>query len=135
MLLALAGAWIILGDNLGYAAWNGVNFVMTLYLVFSFAGFAGLIVALIKWSSTRLRFAWIAGLSAFAIVCEALIFVAGFVYGRDASLPINSPVEMFGIRCPLLALYGFSIFSCSVQMALSIFRYRQLKNPEIAQCP
>jgi hypothetical protein len=127
MGLALAAAFYVLADNLSYAAWNGVNLVMSLYLSFSFVGFVGLTLALIKWSSEKPLFAWIAGLSAFAIACEALIFAAGFIYGRNPSIPLGESGGAFGIHAPLLAFYGFCVVSCSIQVLLSFLKYRQLK--------
>jgi len=127
ILLALAGALIIMAVVLGDAAWNGVNFVMALYLLFSLGGFLGLVVALITSSSKRPLFVWMAGLSSLAITCEALSFALGFIYGRNPRVLLNEKVGMFGIRGPLLAFYGFSIVSCSVQVLRSIFKYRQLR--------
>jgi hypothetical protein len=127
MLLALAGGLIILGDSLGYAAWNGVNFVMVIYLVLALAGSMGLVAALTRSTSRKPLFTWIGGLSAFAIACVALVFLLGFLFRRDSSLPLNEEAAMFGIHAPLVAFYGFSICSCSIQTLLSIFKYRQLK--------
>ncbi len=126
-LLALAGGLIILFFSLASAAWNGVNFVMAIYLILPFAGSLGLFTVLIMSTSKKLSIVWIAGLSALAITCVALIFLLGFVFGRDRSLPLNNSVEMFGIHAPLLVFYGFSMFSCSIQFLLSLFKHRQLK--------
>ncbi len=127
MLFPLAGGLIILADALGDAAWNGVNFVMFLYLLLPLVGSVGLIAALAGAISKRPVFAWIGGLSAFAIACVALVFLLGFLFRRDPNLPINESVEMFGIHAPLLLLYGLPIAVCSMQVLLSILKYRQLK--------
>lgn len=127
MLLALAGGLIILGDVLSYEAWNGVNFVMVIYLILPLVACAGLAAALTRPASRRPLFTGIAGLSAFAITCVALIFLLGFIFGRDRNIPLNERVEMFGMSAPLLAFYGFSICSGSFLTLLAIFKYRQLK--------
>src|SRR6202022_1297997 len=127
MVLALMGGLFILGDSLGYAAWNGVNFVMILYLILSLAGSLGLVAALTKSTSKRPLSAWIGGLSALVIAGVALVFLWGFLFGRNSSVPLNESVEMFGIHGPLLAFYTFTICSSSIQILLSIFKYRQLK--------
>jgi hypothetical protein len=118
---------MILGWTLGSAAWNGVNLAVAVYLVCSFVGSVGLLVALIASASRRRLFVWMSGTSAFAIACVALVFILGFLFRRDSGVPINEPVGMFGVHGPLLAFYGFSLVSCFVEVLLSIFRYRQLK--------
>lgn len=123
MLLALAGGILILGDSLGYAAWNGVNFVMVIYLIVALIGCVGLIVAIIKSTSRRSSFAWIGALSSFAIASVALIFLWDFVFRRDSSLPINESVKKFGIHAPLLAFYSFSICACTIQFVLSLSNF------------
>src|ERR1700733_6849262 len=101
-VLTLVAASIILGLTLGSAAWNGVNFVMAMYLLFSLSAFVGLVVALIMWSSNKPLFVWISGLSALVVALGASIFSLGFLHGRDTSVPLNDPIEIFGINGPLL---------------------------------
>ena len=58
-LFSLASAFFILVDNLSYAGWNGVNFVLGLYLVLSLGGFLGMFAGFVSAFSRKTVFAWI----------------------------------------------------------------------------
>ena len=117
-IVAIVSAVPILGDVLGTAAWNGVNFVMAAYLFVSSAGLLALIASLYSpWSHSAV-FRWITWSGAVGIACLGLVFSAGFAFGRDPEVPWNSSMGIGPVEIPLLALYGFAVASCGIQAVL-----------------
>jgi cytochrome c biogenesis protein CcdA len=128
-LLAAISALGVLLDNLGYAAWNGINFVMGLYIGFSVVGFIGLIIGIFMASSQRAIFVWIIGLSAGVIGCLALMDLYGFVFHRAPELPLTQNMWLAGIPIPIIASDAFPVIACSMQILICIRRMKLLKTP------
>jgi hypothetical protein len=125
-LLALVGGLIVLAITTGTAAWNGVNLAVALYLFLSFAGSIGLLVGTLTAFSKKAIFAWMTGLSAFAITCLTFVFLFGFLFGRLPEVPLGEKIEILGLHAPLLVFYCFSLVTCSIALLLSSLKLRQL---------
>lgn len=130
-LVAIVSAIAVLLDVLGTAAWNGVNFAIVVYLFVSSAGVLALVASLCPPCLRKAVFRWIIWSGAVGIACMGLVFIAGFVFGRDPSVPWNSALKIGAIKIPYLAFYGFVIVSCLIQAVVQ-FPNRQLKGAEDA---
>jgi hypothetical protein len=98
----------------GTAAWNGFNLAVALYIFFGCAGALGLLIGAIGIFSERIVFAWIADTGAVLIACIGLLFLGGFLFGRDKSVPLDSPIYFGGIRAPIVALYCSAVLICGI---------------------
>ena len=127
-LLAVGSSVLILFDTLGYAAWNGVNFVMCLYLVASAAGTIGLLAGFCSAFSQRRFLKWVTCVSALAIVALSAIYAAGFIFGRTPGVPLSDQIYLFGrFRTPILLLYGVAFLCCLTEALLYFPRDRKLQ--------
>jgi hypothetical protein len=117
-LFSLVSAFFVLGFVLGDAAWNGVNFVLGLYLVLSVGGFLGLFAGFCSAFSRKRVFAWIACVSSLTIACLSAILALGFIFGRTPGVPLSNPISYGPVQVPLLLLYGVALVCCSIEAAL-----------------
>jgi hypothetical protein len=118
-LFALASSYPVLAAVFGVAVWGGVNFFVGLYLFISIAGVIGLLAGLYAAFSPRSFFAWAACAGALSFVVLSAILAAGFIFGRDPSLPLDSGATYFGrFHAPDLVLYAIAIVFCGVEFLL-----------------
>jgi hypothetical protein len=110
--LAFISSLPVLGDVLGGAAWGGFNLVVCLYLFFSIVGSFGLFFGTFTTFARKPVYRWITGFSALFIGLLSVIFLCGFLFGRDKSLPLNDPLFIGGLQIPIIGLYGFAIVLC-----------------------
>jgi ABC-type branched-subunit amino acid transport system permease subunit len=116
--LALASSLPVLADTLGSAAWNGVNFVVCLYLIASAGGSIGLLAGFYSAFSHGRVLKWITCVAALAVVSVSAIYAAGFVFGRTAGVPLSDPMYFGSFHAPTLLLYAIAIFCCLVEALL-----------------
>ncbi len=117
-LVAIVSAIPILLYVLSYAAWNGVNFAMAVYLFVSSAGLLALAASFCSPCLQKTVFRWISWSGAVGIACLGLVFGAGFVFGRNPEVPWNSGPTIGPIEVPFLAVYGFAVVACAIQAVL-----------------
>lgn len=125
-LLSLASAYFILGDVLGGAAWNGVNFVVGVYILFSVGGFLGLLAGFGAAFSEKRLFAWVTCLSAAAVAVLSAIFAYGFLFHRTQGVPLNSPLIVGRFHVPIILLYSISLVCCSIEALLYFPKAKKL---------
>ena len=121
---ALVGALWTLADIAGNAAWNGVNFAVGTYLFFGALSVLGLLVALFASWSDHLVFTWIGGLSAATVACLDTLFICGFLFRRDASVPLSDPEEFARIWAPYLLWAGCALVFSLAILPVSLGRIR-----------
>lgn len=114
-LLAVMSSLPVLADTVGSAAWNGVNFVVCLYLIASIAGTIGLMAGFWSAFSQRRFLEWITCISAFAIVALSAIYAAGFIFGRTPGVPLSDPIYFGRYHAPILMFYGAAFFFCVIE--------------------
>ncbi len=117
-LLSFASSLHILADVLGDAAWNGLNFALSMYLFLSAAGTLGLLLGVFTVFSRKTIFAWITCISAATVAGLSILFGLSFIFGRDTEVPLNSPVYYGHLVIPILALYGIVAVCCSAEAIL-----------------
>jgi hypothetical protein len=131
-LLAATSSLLIFADTLGDAAWNGLNFVMCLYLAASVAGSIGIVVGFCSAFSQRRSLEWITCVSALVVAGLIAIYAAGFIFGRTSGVPLNDPIY-FGhsghFHAPILLLYAAAFLCCLVEARLYFPRPRKLEIP------
>jgi len=125
-LLSIASSLLILGDVLGDAAWNGVNFALGVYLLLSVGGALGLLAGLRAAFCPKGLFASIAFISAILIAALSLFFGLSFIISRAPGVPIGDPIYIAGFRTPVVSLYGAAFLFCSVEALLFFPRHRNL---------
>ena len=118
--ISFLSALPILAMLLGGAAWNGVNFVVILYMVLAATGSLGLLAGTVTAFSNKSVFAWITGISALATFCLSLLFLLSFLFTRDPAVPLNDPMGIGPIQLPTIALYGFALIFCSMVIFLCV---------------
>jgi len=94
----------------GTAAWGGVNLAIAIYGFFGCFGALGLLIGAIGIPSERIVFAWIADFGAVFIACIGVLFLGGFLFGRDKSVPLSDPI---------VALYCWAVLTCGIVIWLS----------------
>jgi hypothetical protein len=129
-ILTLVCSLPILGLTFGTAAWNGVNFAVSLYLVASCLGWIGLLAGTCAVFSSRRLFWWITFVGAMLIAGTGIVYAVGFLWSRDPSDPWNSPFEFATIRAPLLLFYFIAISVCSLEAWIYSPFVMQPKPPE-----
>ncbi len=117
-LLSLPSAFLVLGDVLGGAAWNGVNFVVVLYIVLSAGGFVGLILGFWAACSRTKILLWITSVSALAIAGLSALFAISFIFYRTPGIPLSHPVFIGPLHVPILLIYGAAFVFCSIEALL-----------------
>jgi hypothetical protein len=125
-LFSLLGAVLILGDTLGDAAWNGINFWMGLYLTLSGIGVLALLVGFYSAFSIRRFCSSITFCGALLPVCLSAVYAAGFLIGREAGTPLLDPLYIGGMPVPILVIYGAVFFICAVEAILYFPSFRKL---------
>jgi len=118
--ISFLSALPILAFIMGAAAWNGVNFVVILYMFLSIGGSLGLLSGTVTAFSPRPVFAWITGISALAIFSLSLLFLLSFLFTRDPAVPLNDPMGIGPFQLPTIALYGFALIFCSMVIFLCV---------------
>ena len=127
-LLALGSSFPVLGAVVGGAAWGGVNFFVGLYLFMCVAGVIGLFTGLYAAFSRKRFFAWTTCAGALSFVALSVILAAGFIFGRDPSLPLDSGATYFGrFHPPDLVLYVIAIIFSGVEVLLYFPNARKLE--------
>jgi hypothetical protein len=126
-IVSLAFAFFILTDNLGYAAWNGVNFVMCLYLLLSAAAFLGLFAGLRAAVSQRRLSAWVTCVSALVIAGLSALFACSFIFSRTPGVPLSYPIFIGSFHAPLILLYWLAFFCCVTEALLFLPKTRKRK--------
>lgn len=119
-LVSAISAIYILLDNLSYAAWNGINFVMALYLFTSVAAVIGLTAGFWSIFSCRRILARAVCVSGFAVMCLTALDICGFIFGRAPELPFSSPVYFAGFSVPVLATYVVPFVCCFIEALIFI---------------
>jgi hypothetical protein len=116
-----------LADTLGSAAWNGVNFVVCLYLVASVGGTIGLLAGFRSAFSQSKVLEWITCVSALGVTALSAIYAAGFIFSRSDGVPLNSSIYFGRFQAPILLLYGIAILCCLVETLLYFPRGKKLE--------
>ncbi|HZB88584.1 MAG TPA: hypothetical protein VE291_08015 [Terracidiphilus sp.] len=117
-LISLGSALSILLLTIGSAAWNGVNFVVGLYLLLSFTADIGLFFGFWAAYSNNPIPARVVLLSAVVIASLAAIYACGFLFGRSPGVPLNDPLYVAGLAIPVVALYAVTFLCSSVEAGL-----------------
>jgi|SRR5271165_6228404 len=117
-LLAVVSSLPVLAETAGSAAFNGVNFIVCLYLVAAAAGAIGLVAGFVSAFSQRRLLEWITCISALAIVALSAIYAAGFIFGRTAGVPLSDPMYFGRFHVPILVLYGVAFLCCLIEALL-----------------
>ena len=118
--LAVVSSFPVLAVTVGSAAWNGVNFVVCLYLIASVGGTICLLAGFCSASSQRKFLRWVTCVGALAVTTLSAIYAAGFVFGRTDGVPLNSPIYFGHFHAPILFLYAVAILCCLVEALLYI---------------
>lgn len=120
-LITFASSLLLLGLTLGDAAWNGINFVLGLYLFLNCAGSLGLIFGCFAAYSEKRALARIAFFGASVVAGLSTIFALGFIFGRTSGVPLNDPFYFFGVvKVPILGFYAF-VAACGAIEAVLYF--------------
>jgi len=125
--LAIVSSFPILANTLGSAAWNGVNFVVCLYILASVGGTVGMLAGFCSAFSQRTVLKWITFMGALVLVTLGAIYAAGFIFSRSDGVPLDSPVYFGSIRAPILLLYAIAILCCLVEALLYFPGRRRLE--------
>ena len=128
-LLAAISSFPVLAFTVGSAAWNGVNFVVCLYLIASVAGTVGLVAGFCSAFSQRRLLEWITCVSALAIVALSAIYAAGFIFGRTPGVPLSDPIYFGRFHAPILLLYGVAFLCCLIEALLYFPHDKKLQVP------
>jgi hypothetical protein len=120
---------------IGIIVWGGLDVTIAVPLFLCAAGLIGLLVALVAVASEKKVFAWIAGLSSFAIFCVTLLFLIEFLFFRAANANLVDTVPVFGANIPLIALYVFSLTTSFIEILISTSRIQRSKAPEAILWP
>lgn len=128
-ILAAVSSLPVLFNTVGSAAWNGVNFVVCLYLIASVAGTVGLFAGFWSAFSQRRLLEWITCVSALAIVVLSAIYAAGFIFERTPGIPLNDPMYFGRFHAPILMLYCVAFLFCVFEALLYFPRDRTLRVP------
>jgi hypothetical protein len=123
-LVAFLSAFPVAGLIAGASAWSGVNWAVAIYLILALFGLLGLLVSIVSAFCRRVFWQWITVASAACLVILALILLAGFLFGRDPSVPISDPITVGGVKGPLIMFYVFALISCSAAGLVAFKRAR-----------
>ncbi len=124
--LAVGSSLPVLAETLGSAAWNGVNWVVWLYLIASAGGSIGLVAGFCSAFSQRRVLKWITCVAALAVVSVSAIYAAGFIFNRTAGVPLSDPIYFGSFHAPILLLYAVAILVCLVETLLYLPGHRKL---------
>lgn len=116
--LAVASSFPVWADTVGSAAWNGVNWIVCLYLIASTGGFIGLLAGFWSAFSSRSFPKWVTCFAALAVVVVSAIYAAGFIFTRTAGVPLSEPIYFGSFHPPILVLYAAAILCCLVEALL-----------------
>jgi hypothetical protein len=116
--LAVGSSLPILAYTVGSAAWNGVNWVVWLYLIASAGGSIGLLAGFCSAFSRSTGLKWITCVAALAVVLVSAIYAAGFTFGRTAGMPLNDPMYFGSFHAPILLLYANAVLCCLAEAML-----------------
>jgi hypothetical protein len=119
----------ILALCLGNAAWNGVNFAMTIYLLFSAAGFLGLFAGFRATNPQKRVSSWVTCVSSFIVVCLAAILATSFICCRTPGVPVGEEISFGFLHLPILLPYGWIILCCLIEIVIFIPKTRRLPQP------
>ncbi len=125
--LALGSSLPVLADTVGSAAWNGVNWVVWLYLIASAGGTIGLLAGFCSAFSQRRALKWITCVGALVVVALSAIYAAGFIFNRTAGVPLSDPMYFGSFQAPILLLYAAAILCCLVEALLYLPGYRKME--------
>jgi hypothetical protein len=122
--LAVMSSLPVWGETLGSAAWNGMNWIVCLYLIVSTGGSVGLLAGFCSAFSPRRIFKWITFVAALAVLSLSAIYAFGFIFRRTPGIPLGDPmyftIFVGTFHAPILLLYAVAIFSCLVEALLYV---------------
>ena len=129
--LAVMSSLPVWGETVGSAAWNGVNWIVCLYLIASTGGCVGLLAGFCSAFSHRRIFKWITFVAALAVLSLSAIYAFNFIFSRTPGVPLGDPMyfTIFSgtFHAPILLLYSIAIFSCLVEALLYVPSQREPK--------
>ena len=116
--ISLGSACLILAFTLGSAAWNGVNFIVALYLIGSGVGVVGIPFGFWASFSGRRFPAMITIVGATCIAVLSVVYSGGFIFERAPGVLLSSSIGIGKIHLPLPAFYGIAFCCCPAEILL-----------------
>ena len=124
--LAVGSSLPVLADTLGSAAWNGVNWVVWLYLIASAGGSIGLVAGFCSAFSQRRVLKWITCVAALAVVSVSAILRCRIYLQSHGRGALSDPMYFGTFHAPMLLLYAVAILCCMVEALLYLPGHREL---------